>query len=84
MCVKLYPRYYPVMRTPWNLKFRIWVLRNNPTDVLGMDIDQYKFSYQLHRWFHHGGILLGLGAKTERGFGRFRVTEWKPDYLPRI
>jgi CRISPR/Cas system CMR-associated protein Cmr1 (group 7 of RAMP superfamily) len=67
MSIRMYPKYYPVLRTPWNLNFRIYVLRN----------PKIKAS-DLWSWFHHGGMMLGLGAKTGRGFGRFRVTKFEP------
>ena len=57
----------PVLKLPWQLKFRILLIKN-PL------IDETK----LYNWFVAGGMQIALGTYRPR-FGRFEVVEWESE-----
>lgn len=59
------PKVRPVLPLPWQLRFRLTILRNNEIK-----------EQEIKNLIEEGGMALGLG--TFRGvFGKFKVTQWE-------
>jgi len=55
----------PVLKLPWEMKFKIRLIKNPKID-----------SPKLRNWFDMGGLQMGLGNHRPL-YGRFMVTKWE-------